>query len=391
MKKILLLITLIATIFASFSAVEAAEKNLKVGFIFLHDENSTYDLNFINAAKKSCKNAGVEYILKTNIPEGEECYETAIELAKQGCDIIFSDSFGHEEFLIRAAKEYPNVQFCHASGTRAHTEGLSNYHNAFAAIYEGRYLSGVVAGMKLNEMIAAKKIKKNEAKLGYVGAFPYAEVISGYTAFFLGARSVCPSAEMDVIFTNSWYDYDLEANSAKKLIKNGCVIISQHADSMGAPLVCESNGIFNVSYNSGSLIEECPKTFLISSRINWEPYFDYIIKNVKNGEKIVADWTGNISSGSVEITDINEKIAARGTAKKISEVKLQIESGQLKIFETNKFKVGGKILNSYKADVDTDANFTGDKEVIFDGYFHESEFRSAPYFDLKIDGINIIE
>ena len=195
---------------------------------------------------------------------------------------------------------------------------------------------------------------------------------------------------MDVVFTNSWYDYDLEANSAKKLIQNGCVIISQHADSMGAPSVCESNGIFNVSYN-GSLIDKCPKTFLISSRINWEPYFDYIIKSVKNGEKPATDWTGNISSGSVEITDVNKKIAARGTEKKLSEVKLQIENGKLKIFETNKFKVGGKILKSYKAAVDTDANFTGDKEVIFDGYFHESEFRSAPYFDLKIDGINIID
>ena len=390
MKKILLLITMIATIFAFFGEVEAAEKNLKVGFIFLHDENATYDLNFINAAQKSCENSGVEYIFKKNVPEGEECYETAIELAKQGCDIIFSNSFGHEEYLIQAAKKYPNVEFCHATGTRAHTEGLANFHNAFAAIYEGRYLSGVVAGMKLNEMIANKKISENAAKLGYVGAFPFAEVISGYTAFFLGARSVCPSAVMDVVFTNSWYDYDLEANSAKKLIKNGCVIISQHADSMGAPSVCESNGIFNVFYN-GNLIDKYPKTFLVSSKINWKPYFDYIIKSVKNGEKPATDWTGNISSGSVEITDVNKKIAARGTEKKLSEVKLQIENGKLKIFETNKFKVDGKILNSYKADVDTDENFTGDKEVIFDGYFHESEFRSAPYFDLKIDGINIID
>ena len=389
-KKMFLLIAMIASIFTFFGGVEAAKSNVKVGFIFLHDENATYDLNFINAAKTACENSGVEYIFKTNIPENEICYETAVELINQGCNIIFSDSFGHEGFLIRAAKDFPNVQFCHATGTRAHTEGLSNYHNTFASIYEGRYLSGIAAGMKLNEMIENGKINKKQAKLGYIGAFPYAEVISGYTAFFLGVRSICPSATMDVVFTNSWYDYDLEANAAKKLIKKGCVIISQHADSMGAPSVCESNGVFNISYN-GSLIEKCPNTFLISSRINWTPYFDHIINCVKSGKEIETDWTGNLLTGSVELTEINKNVSAKGTDKAISEAKLAIESGNLKIFDTKTFTVNRKNLTSYMADVDTDPNFTGDKEVIFDGYFHESEFRSAPYFDLKIDGIKIID
>ena len=389
-KKMFLLIAMIASIFTFFGGVEAAKSNVKVGFIFLHDENATYDLNFINAAKTACENSGVEYIFKTNIPENEICYETAVELINQGCNIIFSDSFGHEGFLIRAAKDFPNVQFCHATGTRAHTEGLSNYHNTFASIYEGRYLSGIAAGMKLNEMIENGKINKKQAKLGYIGAFPYAEVISGYTAFFLGVRSICPSATMDVVFTNSWYDYDLEANAAKKLIKKGCVIISQHADSMGAPSVCESNGVFNISYN-GSLIESCPNTFVISSRINWTPYFDHIINCVKSGKEIETDWTGNLLTGSVELTEINKKIAARGTDEAISKAKADIESGKLQIFSTKNFTVNGKSLTSYMADVDTDPNFTGDREVIFDGYFHESEFRSAPYFDLKIDGIKIID
>ena len=390
MKKFFLLVAVIASMFVFFSEVEAAGSNVKVGFIFLHDENATYDLNFMNAAKIACENAGVEYIFKTNIPETEICYETALEMVNQGCNIIFSDSFGHEEFLIKTAKKFPHIQFCHATGTKAHTEGLSNFHNVFASIYEGRYLSGVVAGMKLNEMIANGKINKNQAKLGYIGAFPYAEVISGYTAFFLGVRSICPSAVMDVTFTNSWYDYDLEAESAKKLIKNNCVIISQHADSMGAPSICEKNKIFNVAYN-GSLIKECPKTFLISSKINWTPYFEYMINAVKTGKEISTDWTGNISTGSIELTEINKKIAAKGTDKKISEIKSEIESGKLKIFDIKTFTVDGKNLTSYLADVDTDKNFTGDTEAISDGYFHESEFRSAPYFDLKIDGINIIE
>lgn len=332
----------------------------------------------------------MEYIFKKNIPENEKCYETAVELANQGCNIIFADSFGHEDFLIQAAKKFPNVQFCHATGTKAHTEKLENFHNAFASIYEGRYLSGIVAGMKLNEMIDKGKINKNQAKLGYIGAFPYAEVISGYTAFFLGVRSICPSAVMDVVFTNSWYDYDLEAKSAEKLIKNNCVIISQHADSMGAPSVCEKNKIFNVAYN-GSLAKECPNTFLISSKINWTPYFKHIINCVKSGKKIETDWTGNIATGSVELTELNQKIAAKGTDEIISEKKLGITSGNLKIFDTKNFTVNGKNIKNYLADVDSDKDFTCDTEVIFGGYFHESEFRSAPYFDLKIDGINIIE
>lgn len=391
MKKIFLIaLAVIASIFSFFGEVEAASKDVKVGFIFLHDENATYDANFMNAAKESCENAGVEYILKTNIPETEVCYETAVELVNQGCNIIFSDSFGHEEFLIKAAKKFPHIQFCHATGTKAHTEGLSNFHNAFASIYEGRYLSGIVAGMKLNEMIERKKITKSQAKLGYIGAFPYAEVISGYTAFFLGVREICPSVKMDVVFTNSWYDYDLEAKSAEKLIKRGCVIISQHADSMGAPSVCEKNGVFNVAYN-GSLVEDCPKTFLISSRINWTPYFKYIINCVQSGKEIETDWIGNIATGSVELTEMNKRVAATGTDKKISETKLGITSGTLKIFDTKKFTVKGKNLTTYLADVNSDENFTGDTEVIFGGYFHESEFRSAPYFDLKIDGIKIIE
>ncbi len=188
--------------------------DFKVGFIMLHDENSTYDLNFINAAKEACETLGVEYTIVTNVPEGQECYDKAAELADAGCNIIFADSFGHEDYMIQAAKDFPDVQFCHSTGTKAHTEGLSNYHNAFASIYEGRYLAGIAAGMKLNEMIANGEFTADEAKIGYVGAFTYAEVISGYTSFFLGARSVCPTATMEVTFTGSWYDETAEKEGA---------------------------------------------------------------------------------------------------------------------------------------------------------------------------------
>ena len=364
--------------------------DIKVGFIFLHDENSTYDLNFMNAAEAACKNLGVEYVFKKNIPEDQKCYDAAAELAEEGCNIIFADSFGHESYIIEAAKEFPDVQFCHSTGTLAHTENLSNYHNAFASIYEGRYLAGIAAGLKLNEMIANGDFTADEAKMGYVGAFTYAEVISGYTSFFLGARSVCPSVTMDVTFTGSWYDETAEKEAANTLIKNGCKLISQHADSMGAPTACETEGVPNVSYN-GSTVSACPNTFIVSSRIDWTPYYEYAIKAVMNGETIDTDWTGTLKTGSVVLTDVNEKAAAAGTADAIAEAKAKLEDGSLKVFDITTFTVEGKQLDSYMADVDTDKDYTADTEVVKDGAFLESTYRSAPYFDVQIDGINLLD
>ncbi len=372
---------------------EASAADLKVGFIFLHDENSTYDLNFMNAAKSACEEMGLsedQYIFKTNIAESQECQEAAEELADAGCNIIFADSFGHETYLLAAAKEFPEVEFCHATGTHAHTEGLDNFHNAFASIYEGRYLAGVAAGLKLNEMIANGEFTEDEAKIGYVGAYTYAEVVSGYTSFFLGARSVCPSATMEVTFTGSWYDETAEKEAANKLIDNGCKLISQHADSMGAPTACETAGVPDVSYN-GSTIDACPNTFIVSSRIDWTPYYVHVMQAYLNGESIEADWTGTLATGSVVLTDVNEAVAAEGTAEKLEEVKAALEDGSLHVFDTATFTVGGETLTSYMADVDTDADYTADTEVIADGYFHESEYRSAPYFDIQIDGITLLD
>ncbi|MBQ4105287.1 MAG: BMP family ABC transporter substrate-binding protein [Clostridia bacterium] len=372
-------------------AANADLAEVKVGFIFLHDENSTYDKNFMDAAVAACEEMGVEYAQKTQIPESTECTDAAIELIEvDGCNVIFADSFGHESFLMEAAKEYPDVQFCHATGTQAHTAGLDNFHNAFASIYEGRYLAGVAAGMKLNEMIEAGDITAEEAKMGYVGAFTFAEVMSGYTSFYLGAKSVCPTVTMDVKFTGSWYDETLEKEAALALINGGCVLISQHADSMGAPTACESKGVPNVSYN-GSTVAACPNTFIVSSRIDWAPYFKHMIECVQTGKAIETDWTGTIETGSVVLTDVNEKAAAAGTVEKIEEVKAQILDGTIKVFDTANFTVKGEALTSYLADVDTDEAFTPDTEVIKDGIFEESSLRSAPYFDLRIDGITLLD
>ena len=241
MKKVFSLIVAVCLVVLAFTGCTAGAGNddVKVGFIYLHDENSTYDLNFINAAKAACEELGVEFVEKKNIAETNDCYEAAVDLVDRGCDIVFADSFGHEPYMAQAAAEFPEVQFCHATGTTAHTAGLKNLHNAFASIYEGRYLAGVAAGLKLNEMIAKGEFKANEAKIGYVGAYTYAEVISGYTSFFLGARSVCPTATMEVQFTGEWYEETLEKEAATTLISRDCKLISQHADSMGAPTACE--------------------------------------------------------------------------------------------------------------------------------------------------------
>ena len=348
--------------------------DFKIGFICLHDEKSTYDKNFIDAAEEAIEALGLtkdQYIIKTNVPEGKECYEAAADLVDQGCKVVFANSFGHEDFMLQAAKEFPNVEFCHATGFKAHLENVANYHNAFASIYEGRYLAGIAAGMKLNEMIKDKKITAEQAKMGYVGAFTYAEVISGYSSFYLGAKSVCPSVTMEVQFTGSWYDAVEEQNAAEALIARDCVLISQHADSMGAPGACEAKGVPNVSYN-GATVESCPETFIVSSRINWAPYFAYIIKCANTGEKIATDWCGGIAEGSVVLTGINEQAAAKDTLKALKAAVEDLKSGKVKVFDTKNFTVEGKPV-------------TGDNVV--NGIFEESKTQSAPYFELKIDGI----
>ena len=396
MKKtlsLILAVLMLLSVTLAFASCEKTDDAFKVGFIFLHDENSTYDKNFIDAAKAACAALGLsedQMILKTNIPETAACYDAACELVEAGCDLVFADSFGHEAFMIQAAKENPDVQFCHATGTKAHTEKIANYHNAFASIYEGRFVAGIVAGMKLNDMIAKGEITADKAVIGYVAAWPYAEVKSGYTSFFLGARSVCPTATMKVEYTNSWFDIALEKTAAEKLIGDGCVLISQHADSEGAPKACDAAGVPNVAYNI-STKDIAPNTWLISSKINWEPYMKLIIEKTRDGKgnEIPYDWCGGFEEGAVMLTELNAAYAAPGTQEAIDAAIAAFKAGTLKVFDTNTFTVGGQKLESYLADVDDLGDFQGETEVVLNGYFNESAEgkRSAPYFDLIIDGI----
>ena len=382
MKKVLSLVLVLAMVLM-FSAVASADAipadQIKVGLILLHDENIGYDEIHLNGFMEMVKALGLteeQYSIKYNVPETEVCYDKAIELVDEGCDIIFADSFGHESYMLQAAAEHPEVQFCHATGYQAKGSGLTNMHNYFTAIYEARYVSGVVAGLKLNEMIDNGKITAEQAIMGYVGAYPYAEVISGYTAFYLGARSVCPSVTMKVTYTNSWADMALEKEAADALIAQGCVLISQHADTTGAPTACQAQGVPCVGYNV-SMISVAPDSALTSAAVVWAPYYNYAVNCLINGEEIATDWCKGFSEGATEIKELNEKVVAAGTAEKVAEVEAALKDGTLHVFDCSTFTVDGKTL--------TDA----DSQYIWDGYFHESELASAPSFDFIIDGISI--
>ena len=367
-------------------------KTVKVGLICIGDENDQgYTYNFIrgkDAATEALKAKGinVEWSVKWNIGEDSGCEDANTELAEEGCQLIINNSFGFEPYMLKVAPDYPDIEFVACTNQASWNDGLDNTHNAFANIYEGRYLAGVVAGMKLQEMIDAGTITADQAVIGYVGAFSFAEVISGFTSYFLGARSVCPSVTMKVQFVGSWSDATEEANAASSLCDAGCVMISQHSDNTTPATTAQSKGAFHTGYNN-DMISVAPDASLIGTRIDWSVYFSYIIEAVANGQSFDQDWCHGMDQGAVVMTDLNEKIAAKGTADKLKEVEEQIRSGKLQVFDTSAFTIGGAPLTNAFA-LDTDGDFTPDsEEAVFDGAFHESHFQSAPYFQLRVDGI----
>ena len=371
--------------------------NVKVGLICLHGDYSTYDANFIDAMNQAKQELGFELQVAENIDEGQPCYDKAVQMAELGCNIIFADSFGHEPYMINAAKEYPEVLFCHATGTSAAKENLDNFGDAFAAIYEGRYLAGVAGGLKLAALYGngnGANVSAENSVVGYVGAFTYAEIISGFTSFYLGVKSVVPNATMKVKYSGSWYDETEEKNIANELIsQEGCKLISQHADSHGAPQACQAAGVPNVSYN-GSTLSDGPSTYLVSSRINWAPYYKHVINNYvaarQKGNKraVENDFTGTLKDGSVEVLAASAN-CAEGTQAQLDAVKAELIAGTRHVFDTSKFTVGGaapSAANMKPGDA-TWPNMPSNIDLLKDGYYHESEFRSAPSFDVIIDGI----
>ena len=382
-------VSMSAPVFAEDEGKGIAKEDLKVGVIYIGDENEGYTAAHMKGIDEMEEKLGLDdsqIIEKTLIGEDEGCYDAAADLADQGCQIIFANSFGHETYILEAAGEYPEVQFCHATGTQAASSGLSNMHNYFTNIYEARYVSGVVAGLKLNEMIEDGTVKEDACKMGYVGAFPYAEVISGYTAFYLGAKSVCPSVTMEVKYTNSWASFDLEKECADALISDGCVLISQHADTTGAPSTCEDKKVPCVGYNV-DMTTVAPDAALTSPTNNWGVYYTHAVQCVLDGTAIETDWCQGFAEGAVDITPINEAVAAEGTDAKVTEVENAIKDGSLHVFDTSAFTVNGSSLEDLIAEGGDYAKYA---DYVSDGYYHESELASAPSFDIIIDGITSV-
>lgn len=371
---------------------ETETKTVKVGLICIGDENDQgYTYNFIRGKEAAtealaAKGINVEWVVKYNIGEDSTCEDANIELAEEGCEIIFNNSYGFEPFMLKVAPNYPDIQFVGCTNQGSWSDDLENTHNAFANIYEGRYLAGVAAGMKLQQLIDEGTIKPEEAVIGYVGAFSFAEVISGMTSYFLGARSVCPSATMKVQFVGSWSDATEESNAASALCDLGCKLISQHSDNTTPATMAQSKGAFHTGYNN-DMTGVAPEASIIGCRIDWAPYFVYAIEAVANGESFDQDYCGSYADGSVVLTKLNEEIAAPGTAEKLEEVEAGLADGSIQVFDTSTFTVNGETLTSAFA-LDTDGDFTADsEEAVFDGAFHESYFQSAPYFTIQIDGI----
>lgn len=367
---------------------------IKVGLICIGDENDQgYTYNFIRGKEAAtealaAKGINVEWVVKYNKGENDNCTNANIECAEEGCQLIINNSYGHEPFMLKVAgkSEYKDIQFIGCTNCASRSDDLENTHNAFANIYEGRYVAGVVAGMKLQEMIDNGDITAEQAVIGYVGAFSFAEVISGFTAYYLGAKSVCPSVTMKVQFVGSWSDATEEANAASALCDAGCVMISQHSDNTTPATMAQTKGAFHTGYNN-DMTGVAPDASLIGTRIDWAPYFEYAIETVYNGGTIDQDWCKGIADGSVVMTTLNEKICAKGTAEKVAEVEKALKDGTLQVFDTSKFTVKGETVTHAFA-LDTDGDFTPDaEEAVFDGAFHESYFQSAPYFTLQIDGI----
>lgn len=369
--------------------------DVKVGLICLHDNNSTYDKNFIDSVNNAVENAGLaegQLIVRTGIDEDAgEVKNTIDELHQAGCRVIIADSFGHEAGMIQGAKAYTDTQFLHCTGTQAQTEDLPNYHNAFASIYQGRYLAGVAAGLKLQEMKAADPTVSS--KLGYVGAYPYAEVKSGYTSWYLGVKSVVSDVTMTVRFTQSWYDPVAEKSAAETLISEGAVIVSQHADSMGAPNACEEHNVPNISYN-GSTYNACPNTFVVSSRIDWTYCFEQLILATANQDAeylAQKDYTGSMLDGSVKLTDVGSAAAAR-TQTYLDQVRAELLAGTRHVFDVNTFTVGGQAPSEDNCAPDKVWTYDYPEGTLFlkNGYYNESVYRSAPSFDVDIDGLTVI-
>ena len=370
------------------------DKTYTVGMVCIGNAEMAYDRNFYNAADAAKeiladKGINIEWKYTYDHPEGDPVAADCTEFGEDGAIAVFLNSYGMENAMLTVAGDYPETVFASLTNEGSKSDDLDNTVNAFPSIFEGRYLTGIAAGMKLNEMIENGEITEDEAVLGYVGAYTYAEVVSGYTSFYLGAKSVCPSAKMLVEFIGSWGDPAMEATTAEHLIDQGAVVISQHSDSTTPATKCQEKGVYHIGYNI-DMSDVAPEASIVSSTIDWTNYFVYVIETIVNGGTVDQDYMNHgIKEGDIKLTALNEEVAAAGTAEAIEAAKQDIVDGKLHVFDTSTFTVGGKEVT--EAYLDMNADFTPDDvNAISDGYYHESVYKSAPNFDLRIDGITLV-
>ena len=374
------------------TATDAAASDLKVGVITIGDETEGYTAAHINGIKAAAQKLGMsdsQIVWKYKVPEGAECSDAAEDLVGQGCNLVVSNSYGHQTYIVEEAEKYPDVTFVSMTGDFAALTGLDNFKNAFTNVYESRYVAGVVAGMKLQELVESGTLTPEtqpnsftadgKVKIGYVGAYP--------------------DVAMEVMYTNSWFDIDKEGAAAEALIANGSVIIGQHADSTGAPAATQKQKdagkiCYSVGYNI-DMLETAPTAALTSATNVWEVYYEYLFKSMMDGENPATNWSEGYNEGAVAITDLGPEVA-EGTAEKVAEVEAALKDGSLHVFDTSKFTVNGETVTTAPIDLTfydystgtPVAVYQGDtEEAITDGYFSESTLRSAPYFSLRIDGI----
>ncbi len=268
-------------------AAVAAEKPLKIGFVYVSPANEAgWSYSHDQARQALAKLPGVTTFYTESVPEGADSERVILQMARKGYDIIFTTSFGYMDATLKVAKQFPKITFLHCSGFKT-ADNVSNY---FGRMYQARYLTGMVAG---------SMSKKNV--IGYVGAFPIPEVIRGINAFTLGVRAVNPKAEVRVVWTKTWYDPATEKEAAKSLLDVGADVIAQHQDSPGPQEAAQERGAYSIGYNT-DMTPFAPKAHLVAAIWNWTPFYLDVVNKVRAGTwKSGSYWPG-LESGIVGLS-----------------------------------------------------------------------------------------
>jgi len=299
------------------AAAEKADKEISIGFIYIAPvgkEGWSYSHDVARKKLDAMPNVTTSFV--EAVPVGADAERVIAGMARKNTDIILATSFGYMDSIAKIAKQFPNLDFMHATGFKTE-KNMSNY---MGRMYQARYLTGIIAGSMTKS-----------GKIGYVAAFPIPEVIRGINAFTLGVRSVNPKAKVHVVWTNSWYDPAGEKETAKSLIDVGCDIIAQHQDTGGAQEAAEEAGIYSIGYNS-DMSGTAPKAHLTSAVWNWEPIYTMMLEKIRNGTwKHGAYWYG-IETDVVGLAPYSDAVS-QALRTKVAKAKAELIDGSLKIFK----------------------------------------------------------